>query len=51
MVANTFQAVGAALLCLFLFAIWPPLILLGAGAFLLLFGFVLETNDSLEDGE
>jgi hypothetical protein len=42
MVATAFQYSGAALLVLFLFSIWPPLVLAGAGLFFLLAGLALE---------
>lgn len=46
MVPIILQAAGAALLTLFAFAIWPPLVLLVGGLFLFLFGVAIEPSAS-----
>lgn len=42
MVANYFQITGAACAVLFMFAVWPPLALLGFGVMAFLIGMALE---------
>lgn len=49
MKANLVQFFGAALIVLFLFSIWPPLVLLSSGVFLLAYGLSIEKPSQATD--